>query len=608
MHGRKKTSYRFARKTVGAVPANRRHVGRVRSRVAFPCSGRYRLLSTPERFNARISTRITCDLRDSWCDVPSGIRDPRFDDRGPGVRATIGLHGDDRRRRPRFRACRSASVQRRHGDVGRAAGATVHVGFRTLRAIGRSRRLGNIAVRHLGFAPRDVWLTLRPGEHRAIEIGLVPVVVMLPAVAVQVSRSCSAPGVPPASSDSAFAAVFEQLRQNADQFRLLATEYPFVSSLDRTFVAELHDGSLQSERRDTIVMRSDHFWPYHPGQVIARSTDVRSGSDYVMHIPTLDVIADSLFLRAHCFTNGGRVEVDGLPRLRVDFRSAASIATPDVDGSMYLDPVTFQIRRSVVRLSRRPRQFPQIDSLEVTTDFDEVYASLSIITTIQSRTRLYTPGRPAAPRAMIERQELVSLAFRAARPGDRLRAPIPQGSIRPSTRAIVAIDSASGFPLANVEIHDPVSDSSARTDANGGAIISFLADSGGVVNVRRVGYAMREIRLPARSAGATAVRIVLSRAVSLPALVANDTARRYISPALNGFEERRRTGVGGYFITDSTLRKEENRLLGDVMRGHIPGAMLAEGPHLANYLLRSPRCFWGDRRRCTSMASLSPRR
>jgi hypothetical protein len=222
-----------------------------------------------------------------------------------------------------------------------------------------------------------------------------------------------------------------------------------------------------------------------------------------------------------------------------------------------------------------------------------VYPSLPIITTIQSRTRLYTPGRPTAPRATIERQELVSLAFRAARPGDRVVARIPQGSVHAMPRAIVAIDSASGFPLANAEIHDPVSDSSARTDMGGRAILSFLADSGGLVTARRVGYAMREIHLPASSADTAAVRIVLSGAVSLPALVAKDTARRYISPALNGFEERRRAGVGGYFISDSTLRKEENRKLGDVMRAHVPGVMVAEGSHLANYLLKSPRCSSG---------------
>jgi hypothetical protein len=449
-----------------------------------------------------------------------------------------------------------------------------------------------LRVRHLGFVPKDIRLTLEAGERREIVVELAPVVVTLPVVAVQVSRACTQPGAPRATNDSAFAAVFDQLRQNADQFRLLATSYPFVSSLDRTLVAELHDGSLETERRDTIVMRSDRFWPYHPGQVITRSADVRSGSDYVMHIPTLDVVTDSLFLNGHCFTNGGRVDVDGLPRLRVDFQSDPSIAGPDVDGSMYLDPVTFQIRRSVVRLSRRPRQFPQVDSLEVTTDFDEVYPSLPIITAIRSRTRLYTPRRPTAARATIEQQQLVALSFRGPRPGQSAQ-PVAAPPIRKSPRAVAVVDSANGLALANVELHDPISDSSAYTGVNGRATLGFLADSGGVVTVRRIGYAMREVHLPTRSADTAAARVALSRAVTLPAVVAKDSMRRYISPALNGFEERRRSGTGGYFIGDSTLRKEENRKLGDVMRSHVPGVMLAEGAHLASYLLKSPRCASG---------------
>ncbi len=472
-------------------------------------------------------------------------------------------------------------IQRFASDSGRFELPHLHAGPIALR------------VRHLGFAPREIQLTLEPGERRSIVVDLARIVVTLPIVAVQASRACTGPGIPRAADDSAFAAVFDQLRENADQFRLLATEYPFVSSLDRNIVAELRDGSLESELRDTIVMRSDRFWPYRPGQVITRSPDVRAGSEYVMHIPTLDVIADSLFLKAHCFTNGGRVDVDGAPRLQVDFQAAASITAPDVDGSMYLDPATFQIRSSVVRLSRQPRQFPQIDSLEVTTDFDEVRPSLSVITSIRSRTRVNTPGRSIAARATIEFQRLVALTFRAEPPGGSTPGTPGQPPARKASREIVAVDSASGLALANVEIHDPVSDSTTRTGADGRATFTFVADSGGIVTVRRVGYAMREVRVPASSIDANAIRVTLSRAVALPAVVARDSMRRYLSPALNGFEERRRLGLGGYFISDSILRKEENRRLGDVMRGHAPGVMIAEGPHLANYLLKSPRCSSG---------------
>lgn len=47
-------------------------------------------------------------------------------------------------------------------------------------------------------------------------------------------------------------------------------------------------------------------------------------------------------------------------------------------------------------------------------------------------------------------------------------------------------------------------------------------------------------------------------------------ARKYISPMLNAFEERRLSGKGGYFITDSVMRASDNSRLPDVL-GRIPG-------------------------------------
>lgn len=50
-------------------------------------------------------------------------------------------------------------------------------------------------------------------------------------------------------------------------------------------------------------------------------------------------------------------------------------------------------------------------------------------------------------------------------------------------------------------------------------------------------------------------------------------ARKYLSPALTGFEERRLSGMGGYFIADSVMRASESRLLPNVL-SRIPGIQL----------------------------------
>lgn len=40
---------------------------------------------------------------------------------------------------------------------------------------------------------------------------------------------------------------------------------------------------------------------------------------------------------------------------------------------------------------------------------------------------------------------------------------------------------------------------------------------------------------------------------------------------LRAFEERRRSGAGGYFFSDSLLRTSENRSAGDLIASHVPG-------------------------------------
>ncbi len=474
------------------------------------------------------------------------------------------------------------ALQRFSDDSGRFYLAAIRPGSLTL------------TVRHLGFSPRQLRLNLSDGTDTSIVVSLTPLAIQLAGMSIRAWSACDTRALA-APADEAFRVVVDQLRQNAEQYRLLTITYPFAAYMERTQLAEEHDGSLETRHRDTVVFRSDRLWAYRPGQVISQSTDVRSPSDYVMHIPTLDVISDSAFLTTHCFSNEGMDSVGGRALLRIDFRAATSIPAPDVDGSIYLDTASFQIRRTVVRLSRRPRELPFIDSAIVTTDFAEIYPSLSVIARIASRNRLFYPRNPTAPRASIETQTLVSLAWLQSRPGQSptlaIAGPILARPRQP--RVLLAVDSASEEPLAGVQVVGGMADSVAITGADGRAQVNFVADSGAVI-VRRIGYAPRTLKLPAASAATeTIIRVALSRAVILDTVQVKGQVSQIISPALRGFEERRRLGMGGYFLSDSLLRREENRKLGDVVRSHMPGAMLQEGFHSSIYLMRSPRCVSG---------------
>jgi hypothetical protein len=63
------------------------------------------------------------------------------------------------------------------------------------------------------------------------------------------------------------------------------------------------------------------------------------------------------------------------------------------------------------------------------------------------------------------------------------------------------------------------------------------------------------------------------------------------SPALNAFEERRRSNVGGYFLTDSVFRANEGQKLSDVL-GRLPG--LVKVPIGSKTFLASGRSTGND--------------
>lgn len=67
------------------------------------------------------------------------------------------------------------------------------------------------------------------------------------------------------------------------------------------------------------------------------------------------------------------------------------------------------------------------------------------------------------------------------------------------------------------------------------------------------------------------VTLLLQRLTELPAVVTRDTARHFISGNRNGFAERARLKLTGYFITDTLLRESENRTLANLIRSQFPG-------------------------------------
>jgi carboxypeptidase family protein len=280
-----------------------------------------------------------------------------------------------------------------------------------------------IRVRHVGYVPVDVPVTVRGGIVDTVNVALTHIAVRLSTVQVRGYPECKNPGAPAAADDSAFATVFDQLRQNADQYRLLTSEYPFTFAIERMMATATYDGQIRMERVDTMSLASINQWKYKPGAVVTSEGRLFHRS-FILNLPTLVSFADTIFIANHCFYNGGLETVDGKELLRVDFIAASRIRDPDVDGAMYLDPASFQIRRSLLHLSKIPRGVNGLAEVDVTTLFGEIFPSVPVIAAVSSVNQ-FTTDRPKfdTPVRGLEEQRLIAVNFLKSRPGDSPKKP-----------------------------------------------------------------------------------------------------------------------------------------------------------------------------------------
>ncbi|HEY2164611.1 MAG TPA: hypothetical protein VGH04_11495, partial [Gemmatimonadaceae bacterium] len=350
-----------------------------------------------------------------------------------------------------------------------------------------------------------------------IELARIPVTL----AAMRVTDTpCRLPGAPTAGGD-ALPQVFEQLQLNAEQFRLVSTQYPFSSVVERRFsrlveepktgpkadaLPGLADTVEVVTKIDSINVRSDPRWHYKPGDIIVTSGVSALGVRYAVMIPTLAVFADAEFVKHHCFHDAGEATVDGQTLRRIDFRAAEDIRDPDIDGTIYLDPVTYVIRRSAISLSKKSRYTSSYDSVVVETMFDELVSGVPVITRTTGRNMLTLdagrPNRgsllPGGARVISdgEMQRVREIRFVRDVPGAsdattpnrraprvvRLDGPIGHH------RVIGVFDAEPGDPVAGAAVRDSASGRSALTTATGTVSLGFVPRSSAVIQIEHAGH------------------------------------------------------------------------------------------------------------------------
>lgn len=163
---------------------------------------------------------------------------------------------------------------------------------------------------------------------------------------------------------------------------------------------------------------------------------------------------------------------------------------------------------------------------------------------------------------------------------------------RDEGRILGVFDDDAGTPVEGVEVTDLLTGLTALTTTTGTVGLGFLQEGGSLVRIRKVGFGVMTLPIATSPSDTTPITILLKRVVELPAVVTKDSARHYISPALRGFEERRKIGPG-YFLDETMLRKAGDQPLGNLLMAHVPGVVVKSMRGSAMFLLKSARCSNG---------------
>jgi hypothetical protein len=286
----------------------------------------------------------------------------------------------------------------------------------------------HLRIRRIGYSPRDLDIEVRDDRSTPLRIPLTHLAVELDRIRVYARTPCTNPGLPTEASDSvsgAVASLFEQLNQNAEQFRVLTERYPFVYAVERVLGSKTADSVRRIQSVDTLVIGSATRWSYSVGSVVARRMNAFNRMEWVVNLPTLINFAEATFQRNHCFAYGGVERIDGFPMARIDFLAADRITAPDVDGQIYLDAGTFQIRRVNLTVTHIPPTFGDVEQISVVTRFREIAPAIPVFDRVSGSNSI----RPMVGRAtsgeepvfqMTEEQRLVGFHFLKEAPSGAL--------------------------------------------------------------------------------------------------------------------------------------------------------------------------------------------
>ena len=245
-----------------------------------------------------------------------------------------------------------------------------------------------IRARQIGFTPFDTTVQILPAPAVTNITLRLRHVARLAQVTVRAKapRECTNPGVPDSTVDPALALLFSQMNENIVRMRILMTDYPFRYRRVDDF---LERESGHSDRRVESDTEEGQSWDdqnsrYATGEVQASGTRHGQPTEFLRLVQFQD-LTERAFEDNHCF----HLVDDPSGLERIDFRPRSSLAEPDIEGSVYIDPEKFVVRHATFHLTR-PR--PPIRDWSYSSIFNEVVPFVPIVERFHAVSMAYYPG------------------------------------------------------------------------------------------------------------------------------------------------------------------------------------------------------------------------
>ena len=131
-----------------------------------------------------------------------------------------------------------------------------------------------------------------------------------------------------------------------------------------------------------------------------------------------------------------------------------------------------------------------------------------------------------------------------------------------------------GNAVPEAEVWLVPADTSVATDSTGRFRIAGLRAGQQIVQIRRIGYAVKRDTVTLRARAETQRDFSLDGVPELDTVRTLGAARKYDAPRLQDFERRRLSGQGGYFVSEDELRELESISLPSILRTRIIGAQI----------------------------------